>query len=342
MITILATIFVFGLLVFVHELGHFAVAKLSGMKVTEFAIGFGPGLYKKQEGETLYSLRAIPFGGYNKIAGMDPEDPEDPRNFNNQPLYKRLLVIIAGSTMNLILPVVIFFLIIVTTGIQEPVDKAILGKIMDGRPAAIAGLKENDIIRAVEGQQVEKWVELVDAVKVRANMPTKLLIEREGQEMTVNVIPQYDEKSQRGIMGVTAQYTVTKPGLIESFKLAFMQTYMIAKEMLKGIYLLIFGSQEADIAGPLGVAQMAGQVAQYGFVPLLNFAAFLSINLGLINLLPVPMLDGGHVVTLLFEGIRGKSLNPEFLYRMQMVGLALLLTLLVFATFKDIARFNLF
>lgn len=342
MITLLATVFVFGLLVSVHEFGHFAVAKLSGMKVTEFAIGFGPGLYKKREGETLYSLRAIPLGGYNKIAGMDPDDPDDPRNFNNQPLSKRLAVIVAGSAMNLLLPVVIFFLVIAISGIQTPVDKAILGTVLDGRPAAIAGLKNNDVVLQVEGQKVETWTQLVDKIKVRANQPTQFLVEREGQQMAISVIPQYDEKSERGIIGVTASFATARPGVFESFKLAVVQTYTIGKEMLKGIYMLIFGSQEADIAGPLGVAQMAGQVAQYGIIPLLNFAAFLSINLGLINLLPVPMLDGGHVVTLLIEGIRGKAINSDLMYKIQMVGLALLLTLLVFATFKDITRFNLF
>ena len=341
MITLLATIFVFGLLVSVHEFGHFAVAKLSGMKVTEFAIGFGPGLYKKKRGETLYSLRAIPLGGYNKISGMDPDDLEDQRNFNNQPLFKRLAVIIAGSMMNLLLPVLIFFFIIVFTGVQNPIDKPIFGGIVEDRPAAIAGLKVNDVVLQVNGKKVETWSQLVDEIKLRSNQPTDLLVEREGKQQTFTVTPQFDERSQRGVIGVNASFELTRPGVFDSFKLAVVHTYNIAKDMLKGIYVLIFSSQEADIAGPLGVAQMAGKVAQYGFVPLLNFAAFLSINLGLINLLPVPVLDGGHVVMLLIEGIRGKAVKPEFLYKLQMIGLALLAMLLIFSTTKDIMRFGL-
>ena len=342
MITILATIFVFGLLVFVHEFGHFAVAKISGMKVTEFAIGFGPSLFKKQEGETLYSIRIIPLGGYNKIAGMDPDDPEDPRNFDNQSVFKRLCVIVAGSFMNLILPVVIFFFIISFSGIQKPIDEPILGKIVDGRAAAIAGLKENDRILEVDGVKVTTWANLVDQIRVKPNQQVALLLERDGKQLNIKVIPQYDDKNERGIIGVIAKSETLRPGLVETIKLSFMQTYLIATEMVKGIYQLITGTQPADIAGPLGVAQMAGQVASYGILPLLNFAALLSINLGLINLLPVPLLDGGHVVTLLIEGIRGKSLNPDVLYKVQMIGLVLLLSLFIFATFKDLARFNIF
>lgn len=342
MITILATVFVFGLLVFVHEFGHFAVAKISGMKVTEFAIGFGPAIFKKQEGETLYSIRIVPFGGYNKIAGMDPDDPEDPRNFNNQSLFKRLCVIVAGSFMNMILPVVIFFFVISFSGIQKPIDQPVLGKIIDGRAAAIAGLRENDRILEVDGVKVVTWTDLVNEIKTKPNKHVSLLLERDGKELSFEVIPQYDDKNERGIIGVVAKTEILRPGIIETVKMSFMQTYFISAEMIKGIYQLITGAQPADIAGPLGVAQMAGQVASYGILPLLNFAALLSINLGLINMLPVPLLDGGHVVTLLFEGIRGKSLHPDVLYKVQIVGLVLLVSLFIFATMKDLARFNLF
>ncbi len=342
MITILATIFVFGLLVFVHELGHFIVAKMSGMKVTEFAIGFGPTIYSKQEGETLYSLRMIPLGGYNKIAGMDPDEPADPRNFNNQPLFKRLLVIVAGSFMNLLLPVVLFFVVISFSGVATPVDQSVLGEIIEGRPAAAAGLMANDRIIEVEGKAVKTWVQLVDEIRLRPDMPTKLLVQRQDKTFTVTVTPQLDPKSKRGVIGVTAQIEKYQPGLWETAKVSVQQTYEVAKEMLVGLAGMLRSSQNADLAGPLGVAQMAGKVAQYGVLPLLNFAAFLSINLGLINMLPIPMLDGGHVVMLLIEGVRGKPLGPKSLERIQYAGLVILLSIMIFATMKDIGRFNLF
>ncbi len=342
MITLLATIFVFGLLVFVHELGHFIIAKLSGMKVTEFALGFGPNIYQKQEGETLYSLRAIPLGGYNKIAGMDPDEPDDPRNFNNHPLYKRFLVIVAGSVMNLILPVLLFFLVICFSGIAKPVDLPVMGDIMPDRPAAMAGLLENDRILEVEGQPVNTWTELVDKIRVRAGQPTKLRVLRQDKDFTMTVTPQLDEKSKRGVIGVAAQVEKYQPGIGEAAKLSATQTYLLAKEMLAGVLNMLASSQEADLAGPLGVAQMAGKVAELGILPLLNFAAFLSINLGLINLFPIPMLDGGHIVMLFIESLRGKPLGAQAMVRIQYAGLAILLSIMLFATMKDIGRFNLF
>ncbi len=343
MITILATVFVFGLLVFVHELGHFIVAKMSGMKVTEFALGFGPNIYQRKDGETLYSLRVIPLGGYNKIAGMDPDEPYDPRNFNNHSIFKRFLVIIAGSVMNLILPILLFFLVIIFSGIQTPLDLPILGNVMANRPAALAGLQANDTVLAVESKQVDTWVGLVEEIRVRANQPTKLLVKRGEKEFSVTVIPQLDEKSQRGVIGVMAKMQVQPVGVWQAMKMSVVQTYEVAKEMLAGLFSLITGSrQSADLAGPLGVAQMAGQVAQYGIIPLLSFAAFLSINLGLINLFPIPMLDGGHVVTLLVEAVRGKPLSAQSMQRIQMIGLFILLSLMIFATVKDLSRFSLF
>ncbi len=341
MITILATIFVFGLLVFVHELGHFVIAKLSGMKVTEFAIGFGPGIYKKQEGETLYSLRAIPLGGYNKIAGMDPDDEEDPRNFDNQSLIKRILVVLAGSTMNLLLPIVLFFIIIMTSGLQKPVDLPQFGKIIENTPAATAGLKENDKVVSVDGKKVGTWSELVDNIKDKSNQQIKLVVERDGQNLNLVVIPQYDAKAKKSVIGVIAKTTTYKPGVIEAMQLSVTQTYMICKEMITSFYYLIFDrSQPADLAGPIGVAQMAGKVAQYGIIPLLNFAALLSINLGIINLLPLPLLDGGHIVVLMLEGIRGKKLGANTMQKIQYVGMILLFSLLIFATFKDVIRLS--
>ncbi|MDR3348157.1 MAG: RIP metalloprotease RseP [Acidaminococcales bacterium] len=340
--TILATLFVFGILVSVHEFGHFAAAKLSGMKVLEFAVGFGPGLYKKQKGETLYSLRSIPLGGYTKIAGMDPDDPQDPRNFDRQSLLKRLIVIVAGSFMNLMLPIALFFLVIFFAGVQKPVDLPVFGAIMDGYPAALAGLEPGDEALSVNGEKIATWSQLVDAVKTKGGQSVRLLIRRGGAEFPVDITPRYDEKSKRALIGVSAQTKTYRPGLWEALETAFVQTYTLALEMLKGFYSLLSGRQQADLAGPLGVARMAGEVAQYGFLPLLNFTAFLSINLGIINLFPVPVLDGGHVATLLAEAAMGRPLSLKMARRVQYVGLALLFFLLIFSTLQDIGRLNLF
>ena len=165
MLTILACIFVFGILVTVHELGHFITAKMTGMKVEEFSIGFGPKIYQQQDGETLYSLRMIPLGGYNKIAGMDPEDPEDTeRGFNSKPVASRMLVILAGSLMNFVLPVLIFFGIFLAYGMEAPEDKPILGQVVEGYPAAQSGLKEGDRILSIDGKPVNNWLDIRNAI----------------------------------------------------------------------------------------------------------------------------------------------------------------------------------
>lgn len=338
-VTVAAVIFVFGLLVFVHELGHFVVAKMSGMKVTEFALGFGPSIFKKQYGETLYAIRIIPLGGYNKIAGMDPDEEEDPRNFNNHSVIKRLAVIVAGSTMNFILPIVLFFIVISSTGIHKPVDLPILGNVMAGQPASLAGLQDGDEVLLIEGQKVATWTEFVDKIKVRTNEPTELLVKREDKELNLSVTPKLDDKGERAIIGVLPTFEIHPVTTGEALKASVMQTYNIGIAMLKGLYSIVFEKdKKADLAGPLGIVQMTSKVAETGFLPLLDFAAVLSINLGLINLFPVPMLDGGHVVTLLLEAVRGKPLSDASMQKIQYIGFVLLISLMIFATMNDIGR----
>lgn len=340
--TIIATIFVFGLLIFVHELGHFITAKMVRMRVDEFAIGFGPKLISHRRGETLYSLRIIPLGGFNKIAGMDPEEQQDERSFCSKPVWARMLVIVAGSTMNFVLPVLLFCLVFWTSGIETPSDKAIIGALLPDKPAVQAGILAGDRIAAVNGVAIDNWKQFVAAVQTNAGNKLTIALERNSQAHTVIVTPEYDQRSNRGIIGVTPEIIIYRPGIAEGIGIAVSHTYTIAASMLNGIGQMITGKAAADVAGPIGVAQMAGQVAQSGLIPLLQFAAFLSINLGLINLLPVPVLDGGHLVTLSLEGLRGKPLSSKSLQYVQMIGFALLMMLFLLATFKDLGRLKLF
>lgn len=340
--TVIATIFVFGLLVFVHELGHFITAKMVGMRVDEFAIGFGPKIFSRRYGETVYSLRIIPLGGFNKIAGMDPDEEQDERSFSAKPIWARMLVIIAGSAMNFVLPVLLFVIVFLGYGIEMPSEQAIVGSILPDKPAAAAGLLPGDRIKAVNGSAVANWQQFVATIQSNAGNQLAISIERSGTARSVTLVPEYDQRANRGIIGVTPEIIIKRPGIIEAVSIAVKHTYTVAASMLAGLGQMVTGKIEADVAGPIGVAQMAGQVAQNGLIPLLQFAAFLSINLGLINLLPVPVLDGGHVVTLAVEGIRGKPLNRNSLQFVQMIGFALLMLLFVLATFKDISRLKLF
>lgn len=339
--TILATIFVIGLLVVVHEFGHFATAKLVGMRVDEFAVGFGPKLFSLRRGETLYALRAVPLGGFVRIAGMDPDEEQDEHSYQRKPIWARMLVIAAGSVMNFVLPVVLFLLVLLTSGIDMPSDQPVVGGLIENRPAAMAGIVAGDRIVAVDGTPIGSWRQFVETVKPSAGKPLTIKYERSGVAHTAVITPELDAKSGRGIIGITPEIFNRRPGLGEAVGLAFKQTYLVVVAMIVGIGQMITGQAPADVAGPIGVAQMAGQVAQLGIMPLLQFAAFLSINLGLINLLPVPVLDGGHLVTLAVEAVRGKPLGRDQLQFIQMIGFTLLMLLMLLATFKDVVRLKL-
>ncbi|MEN6413152.1 MAG: RIP metalloprotease RseP [Veillonellales bacterium] len=340
--TLIATIFVFGILIFFHELGHFMTAKLVGMRVDEFAIGFGPKLLSRQYGETLYSLRIIPLGGFNKIAGMDPDEEQDERSFFAKSVLSRMIVIVAGSAMNFILPVILFFLVFVSAGIDTPSNQPIVGSIMPDKPAAQAGMLPGDQVLTINNVPVEEWKDFVTAIQSNAGNNLAIRFQRDGSAYDVTLVPEYDQKLNRGIIGIMPIINNYQPGVLESVGLALKQTYMVANSMVVGIAQMITGKIAAEVAGPIGVAQMAGEVAQLGVIPLLQFTAFLSINLGLINLLPVPVLDGGHVVALTIEGIRGKPMNKSSMQIIQMIGFALLMLLMVVATFSDVARLKLF
>ena len=337
---ILATVFVFGLLVFVHELGHFITAKLTGMRVDEFAIGFGPRLISFRYGETVYSIRIVPLGGFNDIAGMTADDNEaGERGYCRKPILSRMIVILAGSAMNFILPVVLFFGIFFFAGVQTPNPAPVLGTVLADNPAAQAGLMANDRILAIDGKPIETWQEMVDAIRTNhGTVPLTMQVDRAGQELTVSVIPHYDASHDRGVIGIVNAYESTYPGFFQSVSMAFERTAMIVVMMIDALYRIILELSGSELAGPIGVAQMAGEVAEMGIVPLLNFAALLSLNLAIINLLPVPALDGGHFLTLCVEAVRGKPLSPKVMHYVQNAGVGLIVLLMLLAMKNDVVR----
>lgn len=338
MITILAAILVFGILVTVHEFGHFITAKLTGMRVDEFAIGFGPKIYQQRDGETLYSLRAIPLGGYNKIAGMDPDEPVTPDSFKSKSMPKRMLVILAGSLMNFVLPVFLFAAIFFTQGMDKLVDEPIVGSVMTGMPAETAGLREGDRVLSINGKAMHDWKEIVVTLRANGTREVELETERGGSVQKLVLLPEYDEESKRPLIGITPRFTKIEMGFGASVSEGFAYTKNIIAGMVRSLSMMLTGKAEADVSGPLGVAQMAGKMAEKGLLPLMNFVAFLSINLGVINLLPLPALDGGHIVLLVLEMFRGKPLGSKAMYNVQMAGVALILALTVFSTMKDLTR----
>ena len=340
-LTIAAAIFVFGMLVLVHEFGHFITAKMTGMRVDEFAIGFGPKLISRKRGETVYSLRAIPLGGFNDIAGMDPENnTAGERGFCEKPVLSRMIVILAGATMNFVLPIILFFAIFVTVGAGRLSNEPVIGDVIPGMSAEKAGLKEGDRILRVDGQAVATWIEFTDKLKAVAPEQDIHLQYKRGEEISeVTVSPKYNAQEKRALIGVHNSIVYEPKSVPESFTLAVDRTKEITVFMIDSIVRLFKEPEQTEnLAGPIGIVQMSGQVAERGFIPLLRFAALLSINLGIINLLPVPVLDGGHFVNLCIEAVRGKPLGNKVVAYTQRVGIALLLMLMIFATKNDIVR----
>ena len=320
-LTILATIFVFSVIVFVHELGHFATAKWAGMQVDEFALGFGPKVYSVRRGDTEYSLRAIPLGGFNRIAGMTEEEDLNDKSFLSKPVWKRMIVIAAGGIMNFVLAIVLlwglFFVVGTVTVSPEAVDR---------------------IVR-IGNQEISKWSDISQAVAPYSHAVVTVEIERDGQIQGVEMVPDVDSASKKAMLGVMPMTTKEAHGFFESAGMAVQRTGKLCQLMIVGLYDMVTGREKAEVAGPIGVAQLAGQVAASGFANLLMFTAFLSLNLGILNLLPVPLLDGGYIILLILEGITRRRMPKRALYYIQVTGAVLLGSLFLFAMFQDISRF---
>lgn len=338
MLTILSAIFVFGVLVTVHELGHFITAKMTGMRVDEFSIGFGPKIYQQKDGDTLYSLRIIPLGGYNKIAGMEPDEPADEGSFKSKSIPARMLVILAGSLMNFILPVILFSGIFMVQGIEKPVDAPILGTVIENKAADKAGLMAGDKIIAINNKPITAWNEIVATLQSNGAKEVIVTAERNGVVNNYAMLPEYNKELGRPLIGITPKMVVEKLGPVDAVKTGFNYTKFVIFAMVDGLQKIITGRAPAEVAGPIGVAQMAGEVAEKGILPLFSFVAFLSINLGVINLLPLPALDGGHFVLLAFEAVRGKPLGSKAMNTIQTIGIVIILAITIFSTFKDVTR----
>ena len=339
MVTVISALVVFGILVLVHELGHFVMAKRTGMFVKEFAIGFGPKLISRKIGETVYSIRCIPLGGFNDIAGMDPGDDEaGERSYFRKPIAHRMVVIVAGAAMNLILPIFLFWGMIYFNGVASPSPEPVLGEVVANTPAAKAGLKDGDRIVKMDDKVINSWQDFTDVVRDGAGHSYRVVLERDGKQQETVLTPEYNEQAKRAMVGVRSDVIIEKAGIGEAFSMALSRNMLIIRRMIEGIGDIIFGEAAGEVSGPIGVIQMTGEMAEAGMLPLINFAALLSLNLGIVNLLPIPALDGGHFVMLLLEAVRGKPLGEKALGNIQMIGIACLLTIMLFATKNDIVR----
>lgn len=340
--TFLISILVFGVIIFVHEFGHFALAKLTGIRVEEFSLGMGPQIIGRQKGETLYSIRALPLGGYCKLTGENFEENEDvpiEKRFDQKPLWARMAVIVSGSLMNFLLAAVIFALIFSVIGIPQDYTNKI-GEVLPGSAAEAAGLKAGDIITSINDIPVENWTELTTVIHNRPNEQLFLGVRRETQTFTIAVIPQFDQNREIGMIGIAPREAIwQRINIFDGIAKGFTETFRLTGAMIEQLILLVTGKVSAEgVAGPVGIIQLIGQSARYGLVYVANLTAVISVNLGLINLLPIPALDGGRFFFLLVEGILRRKVNPEKENLIHFLGFALLMALMIFITYKDIAR----
>jgi regulator of sigma E protease len=346
---IVAAIIGLGVLIIIHEFGHFLFAKLSGVGVLTFSVGFGPKLWVKKKGETEYALSAFPLGGYVKMVGEDPDEEVQPadiaKSFSHKTLWQRIAIVAAGPGFNLLLAVLLLMIVFVFYGV--PVLSTQVGAVEAGSPAERAGLTKGDRIVAVNGQPVTEWEELSKAIKESAGKPLQLQVRRAAQEIAVTVEPTkkeartiFGEKREDWMIGIGSQVSIEKgnPGL--AIVKAVQQTYDYSKLTLVALYKMISGEvSPRNLGGPILIAQMAGQQAQEGLGSFLGFLAILSINLGVLNLLPIPVLDGGHLLFFLVEAVIGKPVAVRHREVAQQVGIFLLMLLMIYAFYNDIARF---
>lgn len=414
---IIAFILVFGSIVFFHELGHFIFAKRSGILVREFAIGFGPKILGIKRGETLYTIRLLPMGGYVRMAGEDmdtielqpgyrigfllneaneitrvvlnqnkqlpdmlflevekadllkglwiegyDEDenfvrysvardaiveennqktviaPYD-RTFNAKSLPKRAMTIFAGPLFNFILAVIFFSIISFVQGI--PTDDAVIANVVKDSPAQVAGMKKDDVVVSANGTDVEKWENLSEVIQESANKEIILGVQRDGELKTIKVTPEAKTVNKEKIGQIGIQYGIEyKKDPLMAIPHGFEQTYTFMVRIVEILGTLITGSFTLDsLSGPVGIYKATEEVAKYGFMTLMSWAAMLSINLGIMNLLPLPALDGGRLLFFAYEAIRGKPIDKQKEGIIHFVGFALLMLLMIAVTWNDIQKF---
>jgi len=346
---ILPAVIVLGILVFVHELGHFLLAKKLGVGVLTFSLGFGPKLIGRKRGETQYQISAVPLGGFVKLIGENPEEEvkeEDRvRSFSAQPIWKRALIISAGPLFNLFFAAALFSTVNLF-GI--PYQPAKIGEVISGLPAESAGLKKGDIVLSLDGEKISKWEELSKIIRNSKGKQLSIEIERDGKILDVKVTPQVSkEKNLFGEEVNAFKIGIENPKeiLVEKVNPAVavitgvLQTWQGIELTVISIVKLIQRVIPAKtIGGPILIAQLAGQQAKMGVSSLILFMAILSINLGIINFFPIPILDGGHFLFLGLEAVLRKPVSIRKMEIAQQIGLILIILLMVFAFYNDLIR----
>ncbi|MBI5183136.1 MAG: RIP metalloprotease RseP [Nitrospinae bacterium] len=337
-----------GPLIFIHELGHFLIAKMLGIGVEKFSLGFGPKIIGKRVGETEYLISLFLLGGYVKLVGEDPsEECEDKeRSFSEAPIWKRFSIVSAGPLFNIFTAILIFAIVFM---VGFPTMSTRVGEVKEGSPAMIVGIKKGDKIVRVNGKRVNEWETLAGIIRNNPGKEMRFEIEKESGEIFQTIIAPIPEKSRNifgeeidvGLIGIIAEGEIIKERYnpVIAFLKGFEVTWRLIKFTVLGVVKMIEGKVSSDnIAGPLGIAKIAVDVANIGLLSFIQFVSTVSIILGIMNLLPIPILDGGHIIFFLIEAIFRRPVSikrRDFAFK---IGLFLLIALMLFATYIDIIR----
>ena len=347
---VISLVIVLGVLIFVHEFGHFILAKILGVGVEKFSLGFGPRILGKKIGMTDYRVSAIPLGGYVKMVGEAPDAEIDesmrPLSFSHKSVYKRIAIVIAGPVFNLMLAVVIFFGFFQISG--RPVTLPEVGGVQEGMPAEAAGIQKGDQIISVNGQSVSAWEEMAKLISAANGDPLNLEVRRDDRVISVELKPRlietqniFGEQIDKYVIGISASgaYDVERLNPLEAVWEGLVQTWRIIELTVLSVGKIISGSLSAKtLGGPIMIAQLAGEHAKAGITEFIFFIALLSINLGILNLLPIPVLDGGHLVFFVIEAVTRRPVNLRMREVAQQVGILVLIVLMVFVFYNDITR----
>ena len=332
MITIISSIIIFLLVILIHEFGHFIVAKMNGVSVLEFSVGMGPKLFQKESNGTLYSLRLLPVGGYCQLEGEDEEN-DSPNSLNNQSPFVRLKVILAGAIMNFILAFILLILLMSVSRVSNEVSG-----VLEDSPAYSSGIQTGDKIVSINGKNINDGEELLKNIK-ESQGDLDIRVIRDSQSKNIKVTPRLENNVRKIGVNFQEEYNIKNFSLIKGFKKGVITFLNLTGMLYKFLGMLITGQLGlGGVSGPVGVVKEIGNAAKTGVANLIFLLAYININLGVFNLLPIPALDGGRAIFILIEMIFGKKISQEKEGYIHMVGLILLLALIAIVTIKDVIK----
>lgn len=344
LINFVAFLLVIGICVISHEGGHYLAARWRNVLVHEFSFGMGPSVFNRQKGETLWSFRALPIGGYVKLEGEDMElsaidgvnDYDSSRSLNNKKPWERLIIILSGASVNLLLAWILTVIYLTGHGVYT-VDLPEIGKVFPDKPAFVAGFKEGDIIKSINGIDLKDWSDIKKRLQEKVVDDNFLfVVTRKGETKELKIKIPFDKEREERILGVQPPFR--KYPIPKSAILAWSYSWHMGVEIIKGLAKIISGKAYSDVVGPVGVAVIAGNAIKQGFWSFIIFLGVINLNLGLLNLFPFPALDGGRAVFIVVEMITKKKVPEKYETWVHYIGFIILITLIILITAKDLLR----